>query len=140
VNMARKLMDGFTLTAMYAVLIAVSIFMILPFIWMLNTSFKLPEDVFGLPPEFIPANPTLINYQYLFQDNSIVRIVGNTFFVAAVGTALRLFFCSLAGYAFAKAPVSESDGTIQLYHRYDADSRRGNPHSRLHSDARVLSD
>jgi ABC-type glycerol-3-phosphate transport system permease component len=87
---------------MYAFLIVISLFMIVPFIWMLSTSLKMPEDVFGLPPQFIPRNPTLINYQYLFQEKNIVQVVANTFAVAGGATALRLFFCSLAGYGFAK--------------------------------------
>jgi len=87
---------------MYAFLILISLFMILPFVWMVSTSLKLPEDVFGLPPQIIPNNPTLINYTYLFQERDIVRVIWNTIFVASGATALRLFFCSLAGYGFAK--------------------------------------
>lgn len=101
-NVSHKLTDSIVTVGMYVFLIAICIFMVLPFIWMLSTSFKMPEDVFGLPPQIIPINPTLINYQYLFQDKNIVRIIGNTFAVAGGATALRLFFCSLAGYAFAK--------------------------------------
>jgi multiple sugar transport system permease protein len=89
-------------TAMYAFLIGISLFMIVPFLWMLSTSLKMPQDVFGLPPQLIPKNPTLVNYQYLFQDKNIVQVVANTFAVAGGATALRLFFCSLAGYGFAK--------------------------------------
>jgi ABC-type glycerol-3-phosphate transport system permease component len=99
---SSKLFDFSITTAMYAFLIVICIFMVIPFIWMVSTSLKLPEDVFGLPPQFIPQNPTLISYQYLFQEKDIVRIIFNTFAVAGGATALRLFFCSLAGYAFAK--------------------------------------
>lgn len=101
-NVSRKLSDHIVTLGMYLFLIAICIFMVVPFIWMLSTSFKMPQDVFGLPPQIIPNNPTLINYQYLFEDKNIVRIIGNTFAVAGGATVLRLFFCSLAGYAFAK--------------------------------------
>lgn len=98
----HKLSEGFITASMHVFLIGVSIFMILPFIWMVSTSFKFPDEVFGFPPKFIPENPTLINYQYLFEEKGLLRIVMNTFIIAAVSTVLRLFFCSLGGFAFAK--------------------------------------
>ncbi|KAA3658354.1 MAG: carbohydrate ABC transporter permease [Chloroflexi bacterium] len=87
---------------LYMMLILISIFMILPFIWMLSTSFKLPEDVFGYPVRFIPENFTLSNYSYIFEDRNMLRILGNTFFIALAGAFLSLFFTSLGGYGFAK--------------------------------------
>lgn len=99
---AQQLGDGIVITIMYGLLIAMCVFMILPFLWMLSTSFKMPEEVFGYPPRLIPQNPTLLNYTYLFTEKNLIRIVWNTFVVAGGATVLRLFFCSLGGYAFAK--------------------------------------
>jgi ABC-type glycerol-3-phosphate transport system permease component len=76
--------------------------MILPFVWMISTSFKLPEDIFGYPPQFIPDNPTISNYTYIFQEKNLTKILANTFIISAVGTLLSLFFTSLGGYGFAK--------------------------------------
>jgi ABC-type glycerol-3-phosphate transport system permease component len=91
-----------TNVALYTILIAISIFMILPFVWMLSTSFKLPQDVFGFPPILFSERSTLLNYQYLLQEKNLLLIVWNTFFVSLASTALSLFFCSLGGYGFAK--------------------------------------
>lgn len=99
---ARSLRSGLVTALMYVVLIGISIFMLLPFVWMISTSFKLPEDVFGFPPVLISPRSTLINYQYLFEQKNLVLIVWNTFFVAATSTLLSLLFCSLGGYGFAK--------------------------------------
>lgn len=93
---------GLVNTALYLVLISISVFMILPFVWMVSTSFKLPEDVFGFPPIIISPRSTAINYQYLFEQKNLLLIVWNTFFVASSGTLLSLLFCSLGGYGFAK--------------------------------------
>lgn len=87
---------------LYLVLLLISVFMILPFIWMLSTSFKLPQDVFGFPPVIISPRSTWINYQFLLEQKNLLLIVWNTFFVAASGTLLSLLFCSLGGYGFAK--------------------------------------
>ena len=87
---------------MYALLIGVSVFMILPFIWMLSTSFKPADEIFTIPPIIISAHSTLRAYIYLQQNYNILRIVGNTFVIAFSATILRLFFCALGGYGFAK--------------------------------------
>ncbi len=99
---AHKLNNWLITASMYTVLIIISFFMILPFVWMLSTSFKFPDEVFGYPPRIIPERPTLINYQFLFQEKNLMRVLLNTFIVAGVSTVVRLFFCSLGGYAFAK--------------------------------------
>jgi ABC-type glycerol-3-phosphate transport system permease component len=98
-NSSRKILTGIVL---YSVLILISIFMVLPFVWMLSTSFKFPQDIFGYPPALIPKLPTLDNYIYIFQEKNLVRVLGNTAFIALVGTLLSLFFTALGGYGFAK--------------------------------------
>lgn len=97
-----KLFDIAETIGIYTFLIAICAFMLLPFVWMLSTSFKLPQDVFGLPPQFIPQNPTWQNYEFLFREKDIMRIVLNTFVIASGATIIRLLFCSMAGFAFAK--------------------------------------
>jgi ABC-type glycerol-3-phosphate transport system permease component len=86
----------------YTVLVLISIFMILPFVWMLSTSFKMPQDIFGYPPRLIPENITLSNYAYIFQEKNTVRILFNTIVIALLSTLLSLFFTALGGYGFAK--------------------------------------
>lgn len=87
---------------LYSVLILVSFFMILPFIWMLSTSFKLAADIFGYPPRFIPDNPVLDNYTYVIFTKQAMRYLYNTAVIATLSTIATLFFSTLAGYAFAK--------------------------------------
>jgi ABC-type glycerol-3-phosphate transport system permease component len=87
---------------LYTFLLTISIFMLLPFIWMISTSFKLPEDVFGFPPRLWTERSTLLNYIYLITEKNILRITWNTFFISFSATILSLFFCSLGGYGFAK--------------------------------------
>jgi ABC-type glycerol-3-phosphate transport system permease component len=100
--MSGKTQKILTDILLYSMLIIISAFMILPFIWMLSTSFKLPEDVFGYPPVLIPETPTLENYRFIFQDKDMIRVLWNTFFMAISGTLLSLFFTALGGYGFAK--------------------------------------
>jgi ABC-type glycerol-3-phosphate transport system permease component len=87
---------------MYGLLIGVSIFMILPFIWMVSTSLKPPDEIFAIPPIIISKHSSLSAYVYLQQQYNILGIVKNTFVIAFSATILRLFFCALGGYGFAK--------------------------------------
>ena len=86
----------------YALLIFVSIFMLIPFLWMIITSLKSADEIFHIPFIINPAHPDLHAYIYLFQQYPILRVTWNTFIIASLGTVLSLFFCSLGGYAFAK--------------------------------------
>jgi len=87
---------------MYGLLISVSAFMILPFIWMISTSLKPPDEIFAIPPIIISPNSSLKAYAYLQEQYNILGIVKNTFVIAFSATILRLFFCALGGYGFAK--------------------------------------
>jgi ABC-type glycerol-3-phosphate transport system permease component len=101
-TITRRLSRSLITVVLYAVLITISLFMLLPFLWMLSTSLKLPEDVFGYPPVFFSERSTLLNYEYLLREKNLLVIVGNTFVVALSATLLSLFFCSLGGFGFAK--------------------------------------
>ena len=100
--LTRRLSQWLTDVLMYGLLIAVSAFMILPFIWMISTSLKPADEIFALPPIIISPNSTLSAYKYLQEQYDILGIVRNTFVIAFSATILRLFFCALGGYGFAK--------------------------------------
>ena len=86
---------------LYGLLTLTAIFMMLPFVWMLRTSFMPQGEIFGIPPKLFSPNMSLDGYRYIV-DYGVLRSLWNTFFVAFSGTTLSLFFCSLGGYGFAK--------------------------------------
>jgi ABC-type glycerol-3-phosphate transport system permease component len=87
---------------LYGFLIVISIYMILPFVWMISSSLKPENEIFSIPPIIISKNMTLDAYKTVVVDGNIIRILLNTFIVAAGATIARLFFCSLGGFGFAK--------------------------------------
>jgi len=87
---------------LYAGLIILSVFMLLPFVWMISTSFKPPDEIFSIPPILISRNMTLDGYRWVIVEEGALRSLINTIIVAASSTALSLFFCTLGGYGFAK--------------------------------------
>ena len=98
----RRLSLWLTDILMYGLLIGVSAFMILPFMWMVSTSLKPADEIFAIPPIIISPNSSLKAYVYLQEQYNILGIVKNTFVIAFSATILRLFFCALGGYGFAK--------------------------------------
>jgi ABC-type glycerol-3-phosphate transport system permease component len=85
----------------YLALIALSLFAIFPFVWMLVSSFKPFREIFA-GDTFFPQAPTLDNYVRLFTEHGAALKVWNSLFIATVGTVAALFLCALGGYAFAK--------------------------------------
>ena len=86
----------------YSLLTFGALIMILPFIWMLSTSLKLPEDVLSWPPELFPKRPSLINYVTVFTTAPFVRFFLNSAAMATISTISILLTSTLAGYIFAK--------------------------------------
>ncbi len=87
---------------LYLIVSVFGIVMILPFYYMVITSFKTLEDVTSVPISLRVTNPTIDPYRDLLTAMNYGRFMLNSLIVAAATTAGTLFFCSLAGYAFAK--------------------------------------
>lgn len=76
--------------------------MIGPFVWMVSSSFKEPQEVISYPPTLIPSKATMANYHELTNRLPIVRLFRNSLFLAVSITLIQLFTSTLAGYVFAK--------------------------------------
>lgn len=88
--------------AVHLLLLAGLAVMVVPFVWMISTSLKTSNAVFTVPPQFIPADPTLANYTKLFQTVNMAVPLENTVIVSVSITVLSLLVCAMAAYAFAK--------------------------------------
>ena len=62
----------------YFFLIVITACMLLPFLWMLSSSFKLNKDVFGFPIQWIPQNPRWQNYVDIWTQIPLLTFVKNT--------------------------------------------------------------
>jgi multiple sugar transport system permease protein len=88
--------------AVHTLLIFGAIIMLLPFVWMLSTSFKPPQEVIAWPPNFIPIHPTFQNYVGAFKTAPFVMFFLNSLTVAVIAMVSVLFTSTLAGFIFAK--------------------------------------
>ena len=89
-------------SVIYAFLFLGAISIAIPYVWMFVTSIKPIEEIQSYPPSFIVKHPTILPYQDLFRLIPILRYIWNSIYVSATVTIANIFFCSLAGYAFAK--------------------------------------
>ena len=78
------------------------IVMVIPFIWMLSTSFKGMNEVFTYPIEWIPRNPSLAAYQTLFKKVPYFTYLWNSVKVSVIACIGTFFSCTMAGFAYAK--------------------------------------
>ena len=77
---------------------------LVPFIYVILSSFKTSIEIIRVPPTLLPEQWTLQNYLTILNDPKIplFRFYGNSLFVAVARVAITLFTSSFAGYVFAK--------------------------------------
>lgn len=87
-----------------AIMFAVSILFLLPFIWMLVTSFKAENDVFVYPIQWIPKTwHAAENYKEVWAgDYPFWRYYLNSIKIGVLTTAVSVIVSSLAAYGFSK--------------------------------------
>jgi multiple sugar transport system permease protein len=99
--------------ALYAALIGVAWCALFPILWALSGSLKTQSEIAA--PKLLPSHPQWSNYGEVFGLMPFWRMFGNTVLYAGCVTAGQVFFCSLAGYAFARLPFRGRDTLFVLY-------------------------
>ena len=95
-TLSRRLKAG----AIYLALLTGGLAMIVPFVWMILTSFKPGPEIFL--NKFWPLAPTLSNYAAVLHKVPFARWYLNSLIVASAVTLSVAFFDSLVGYTLAK--------------------------------------
>ena len=88
----------------YAMLISLSFVFMIPFIWLLTTSFKTPWDAVAYPPQLLPDpnKLTLYNFDLLSLHFPFFRGLRNTMYIVVGVEVGRLLTASLVAYSFAR--------------------------------------
>ncbi|MDD3335528.1 MAG: carbohydrate ABC transporter permease [Eubacteriales bacterium] len=87
---------------MYLIMALIVVVCLFPVLWMCIISFKtVGESISGYNALRVEV-PTLANYERLFQLIPLAQNLYNSLFTTVLGTITTLFFCALAGFAFAK--------------------------------------
>ena len=84
-----------------ALLIIVALLFTFPLYWIITGSFKGPQAVNARVPVWFPTEPTLLNYEKLFEKPALMWMF-NTVFVCALAMLFTCVAASMGGYALAK--------------------------------------
>jgi ABC-type glycerol-3-phosphate transport system permease component len=84
----------------HIILIFGAITMVIPFAWMLSTSFKAPGQTFVYPPEWLPDPLVLENYPNMWTALPFGHFFLNSLKIASLSTIGQLITCSMGAFAF----------------------------------------
>jgi multiple sugar transport system permease protein len=97
-----NLIDVFGQVLKYGALILLSLWMLLPFYWMISASLMTSKEIIQMPPPLVPAILQWHNYVRVTEVVDLARSYMNSVLVTALTVLGILFTSSLAGFAFAK--------------------------------------
>jgi ABC-type glycerol-3-phosphate transport system permease component len=95
-------------------LLILSIFMVLPIVFIVNNSFKPFTELFAYPPKFFVSQPTLENYRLLLHFSAesglpLSRYVFNSLLTTTIIILATLVVSSMAGFGLSKLRFKGKD-------------------------------
>ena len=86
------------------IFMAIGVTFLLPLLWMISSSLKTPAEVFQQDFHWLPEVPRWDNYKEVWSDSEVTMAQGylNSIYITFFSIVFKLFFASLAAYAFAK--------------------------------------
>ena len=115
INMKIKLRPLLAKVLIYILLIGISLIMLIPFAWMLTSSFKMNKDVFTYPVVWWPKEFITSNYVRIWEEIPLLRYFFNTSKLTVLITILQLLTSTFAAYAFAKMKFPGKDFLFLSY-------------------------
>jgi multiple sugar transport system permease protein len=76
---------------------------LVPFLWLVTTSFKREIDYLAYPPRLIPDTWTTSGYRVLFQRNQLGHFFLNSVIITLASTAASVFLGAIAAYSLSRA-------------------------------------
>lgn len=96
----RRPRSGKVLT--YAILIAGSVPMLIPFAWLVRSAFMSTGQMFASPPQLIPKPLELSNFPGALTSEPFLRFFLNTMTIEVFVLVGTVFTCSVAAFSFAR--------------------------------------
>ncbi|MFI8440485.1 carbohydrate ABC transporter permease [Streptomyces rochei] len=86
----------------YAALLAYLVFLAFPFLWLISTAFKPPQELGSLHPTWIPENPTLDNFRLAFDEQPLLRAALNSLLAALGAAVIAVLIATPMAYVMAR--------------------------------------
>lgn len=93
----------------------VAVIMVIPFIWMLSSSFKLKNEIFVKPITWIPKVFHLDNYETIVKEIPFLTYFGNTAKITIIITFLQVVTSLMAAFSFSKLHFPGRDKFFLAY-------------------------
>lgn len=100
---------------LYLLLALFAAFLLMPFYWMVVSSFKLNTAVFTAPIQWLPDPVVFQHYVDIWAVPNFLDWIRNTVILAVVVTFLQVFTGSFAAYGFAKTRFPGRDVLFLVY-------------------------
>lgn len=88
--------------------------MFLPVLWVVLSSFKPADELYHIPPRFLPETWTLTNYTEALRRLPFLRYLTNSIWVTTAATVLTLLINSMAAFALSKYRFRGRDAILLL--------------------------
>ncbi|QOZ44666.1 carbohydrate ABC transporter permease [Bradyrhizobium sp. CCBAU 53340] len=79
----------------------VTLLFLFPVYWLFMISFKTPDEIYHVPPLWIPGEIQFSNYYVLFRDGDVLAIL-NSLIVAGVSSGIAIVLGTLCAYSLAR--------------------------------------
>jgi len=86
----------------YTLLLALAVFLMGPFLWMLSASLMPGKNIFTFPPTIVPTFIDFANYVEVWNFMNFPRYIGNTLIITSLGIASNVLLSCLTAYPLAK--------------------------------------
>ena len=83
-------------------LLAYSLFLVFPLLWMVSTSFKSTSELYSGVVSLIPDKPTLEQYRTALTEGMLLRSIWNSIIVGVVATVATIAVALPSAYALAR--------------------------------------
>ena len=100
---------------LYILLIALTLFMLVPFYWMVISSLKENKDVFSVPMQWWPEVFHWENYQRIWDRIPLLTYFKNTAKLTIITTIIQLCTSCFAAYGFTKCRFKGRDTIFLMY-------------------------
>ncbi|MCW2085880.1 multiple sugar transport system permease protein [Bradyrhizobium diazoefficiens] len=79
----------------------VTLLFLFPVYWLFMISFKTPDEIYHVPPLWVPGQIHFSNYYVLFKDGDVLAIL-NSLIVAGVSSGIAIVLGTLCAYSLAR--------------------------------------
>ncbi|MBR6525606.1 MAG: carbohydrate ABC transporter permease [Clostridia bacterium] len=98
----RKTRNFIGKTLIVVILLAGAVIFLFPFLWMLSTSLKTPQEIIAIPTVWIPKKLQWQNYSVALSYFPFLRYLANTLYLVMMNMLGTVLSSALVGYAFAR--------------------------------------